>query len=478
MQGPLLEAGRRLRIPEVDVGPQSRLVLLAAAHEERGGQRHSHAAPQVAKHVESGGGVAELVAGDGGQGQGHEGHEDEAEPQALDEAGHGERPVVHGQRQVRHHEEADRVDQAAAGDEDTLVHPRHQAARDDQRDQVPHSARPQDGAGVPRVVGHELLRVEGDEEHARVEPEPHHHDERRARGEVPVGEDAQIEDGLARRQLADDEAEHSDHGHHREGHDQGGVEPVLVLAAVEDELETTEPHHHEHEPERVDAPRLLEIGRVEEEGADHDEAEEADGQVDVEDPAPGPVVRDPPAQRRPEDGPHHDADAPDGHGEAALAHREDLPQDGLGQRDQGPAPNTLEHPCNDEKGQVGGQPREEGADREDRGADQKEPAAPDVAREPSRGGDDDGVGGQIGGDDPGHFLHAGRQRALHVREDHVGDAGVDDLHHRDQHGGERDEPLLRSREFPDGRRRHAVARPRRRADSVPGEAGGLPRGPH
>src|SRR2546428_2909123 len=156
-----------------------------------------------------------------------------------------------------------------------------------------------------------------------------------------------------------------------------------MLAAIEHELETAESHHHEHEPEGIDAPRLLQVGRVEEEGADHDEAEEPDGQVDVEDPAPGPVVRDPAAQGRPEDGAHHDADAPHGHGEAALTQREDLPQDGLRERDQRAAPESLEDAGDDQKGQVGGQPREEGADREDRGADEEEAAAPDTTRQPS-----------------------------------------------------------------------------------------------
>src|SRR5580704_10088582 len=50
-----------------------------------------------------------------------------------------------------------------------------------------------------------------------------------------------------------------------------------------------------------------------------------DRQVDVEDPPPGPVVGDVAAERRPDDRPHHEADAPHRHRQPPLAEREDLP---------------------------------------------------------------------------------------------------------------------------------------------------------
>ena len=43
------------------------------------------------------------------------------------------------------------------------------------------------------------------------------------------------------------------------------------------------------------------------------------------------------------------------------------------------------------------------------------------------------------------LVEARRQRALQVREDHVGDAGVEDLHEGDDHHRERDRPLLSGR---------------------------------
>src|SRR5207245_1194094 len=70
-----------------------------------------------------------------------------------------------------------------------------------------------------------------------------------------------------------------------------------------------------------------------------------------------------------------------------------------------------------------------------------EAPAPEHRRQPSRGRDHDGVGGQERGDDPRHLVDAGRERALHVRQGHVGDSGVEHLHHRDHHHRERDGPL-------------------------------------
>src|SRR6266568_1785013 len=96
----------------------------------------------------------------------------------------------------------------------------------------------------------------------------HHHGADR---EVAVVEDAEVEDGLLRAQLANEEADHRD----------------------------------EPEPRQED-----DVRRLEEEDARHEEADDADRQVDVEDPAPRPVVADPAADGRPEDRRHHDADAP------------------------------------------------------------------------------------------------------------------------------------------------------------------------
>src|SRR5215471_9570388 len=253
------------------------LTMVAPLGEERGGEGDAHAPAQVAEDVVGRGGVDELVAGDGGERQGGERHEDEAPGAALDEAWEGERPRVDAQGQARHHVEADGVDHAAEGEEHALVHPRHETPADDQREHVAKPAGSEDESRGPRVVAEELLGEHGEEEHAREHAEPDQGDEGRARGEIAIGEDGEVEDGLASHQLADDESHERGSGEHGEDDDEARVEPILALAAVEEELETAETQHHEAESRPVHTARLAQVWRIEEEGAGHEEAEDAHG---------------------------------------------------------------------------------------------------------------------------------------------------------------------------------------------------------
>ena len=408
---PLLGRG----IPDRDVAHQVVLVELAALGQIRGGERDAHAAPEVAQDVVGRRRVDELVPPDGGQGQGGQRHEDEAEREALDDARQGQAPVVHAEREVRHHVEADRVDQAAEGEEQALVHAGHQAPAQDEREHVAEAAGGEHEARGQGVVAEQLLGIEREQHHAREHAEADQGDEAGPEGEVAVGEHPQVQDGILRRQLADEEADEGHARDHREHDDQRGVEPVLALPAVQHELETAEAQHHQDEAGPVHPARLPEIRRIEEEGTGHEEAEQPDRQVDVEDPAPRPVVRDVAAQGRPDDRPHHEADAPHRHREAALAEREDLPQDGLGERDDRAAPDPLRDAREDQEGEVRRHARQHRAHREQHAADQEEALAAQDPREPAGGGNDDGVGGQVGGDDPRHLLEPRGERALQVR---------------------------------------------------------------
>ena len=66
---------------------------------------------------------------------------------------------------------------------------------------------------------------------------------------------------------------------------------------------------------------------------------------------------------------------------------------------------------------------------------QEQPAPPQPRGEPPRGGQDDGVGGQVGREHPRDLVEPGGQRALDVGQRDVGDAGVEDLEHRHEHHG-------------------------------------------
>ena len=131
--------------------------------------------------------------------------------------------------------------------EPALIDAVHEPAHDDEHECLADSARRQDEARGPGVVAHELLREEGRQQHARVEPEAREGHRHRAEGEVPVREDGEVDKQLQDSQLADHEGRQRHHGHHGQRGDRRRVEPVLALAPIQDELQAPEPQHHEDE---------------------------------------------------------------------------------------------------------------------------------------------------------------------------------------------------------------------------------------
>ena len=90
--------------------------------------------------------------------------------------------------------------------------------------------------------------------------------------------------------------------------------------------------------------------------ADGDDAER---DVDEEDPVPGPVVRNPAPEQGADDGPARHPHAVDRRGHAHLLDREGFDEDGLGQRLQGASSYALHDAEEDEALQVPGQSAEE-----------------------------------------------------------------------------------------------------------------------
>ena len=70
----------------------------------------------------------------------------------------------------------------------------------------------------------------------------------------------------------------------------------------------------------------------------------------------------------------------------------------------------------------------------------EEALAAERSREPAADGQNDGVRDQIGSQHPGAFVVAGAQVSGHVRQGHVGDAGVEHLHEGGQRDDDGDQP--------------------------------------
>ncbi len=79
--------------------------------------------------------------------------------------------------------------------------------------------------------------------------------------------------------------------------DPDGAEPVVFLTLVEDDLQAAGPDDECGEAVAVEGGDFgfADVRRIEDEAVDHEEGEEADGDVDVEGVAPGVGVGEPAA---------------------------------------------------------------------------------------------------------------------------------------------------------------------------------------
>ena len=73
-------------------------------------------------------------------------------------------------------------------------------------------------------------------------------------------------------------------------------------------------------------------------------------------------------------------------------------------------------------------------------AGHEEALAAEAEGEQVAGGEDDGIGDEIAGEDPGGFVGRGAERSGDIREGDRGDRGVEHLHEGGEHDGGGDQP--------------------------------------
>ena len=115
-----------------------------------------------------------------------------------------------------------------------------------------------------------------------------------------------------------------------------------------------------------------------------EQRERTNGQVEVEDPAPAVVVGDPTAECWAEDWGEKNTDAEGRHGMTVTLLRKSLEQNGLGERLEPSAGQTLQHAEDDELRQRGGHAATERGDRESGNASEEKALAAEMIRQPSR----------------------------------------------------------------------------------------------
>ena len=138
----------------------------------------------------------------------------------------------------------------------------------------------------------------------------------------------------------------------------------------------------------------------------------------------------------------HDAQAIGGHGHGAFGDGEAFEQDGLREGLECAAACALHDAGEENDAERGSRSAKEGRDGEDGDADEQEALAAEAAGEPVGGGQDDGVGDQVAGEDPGGLGVGGGERTGDVGQGHRGDGGVEHLHEGGEHDGNDYQPRV------------------------------------
>ena len=303
---------------------QPRLVDLRAARQHRRHGGDADAAADGPGEVEEPGGVASSRIGTALSATVESGTNVKPMPSPWMKRGQHDVPVARLQRERGHQVHRVGVQRAARHDDPARVDAVEQHPGDRHRDQGGHAARRQHHPRQHGGVAHEDLREQRRQHHDPVERDADDEHGGRRHRERRVAQHPQVDHRLSASQLAHDQRDQRHRRHHPEPHDERRGEPVLALAAVEHELQRGHATTSSTRPgtsTRRTAGRSSWVG--EEQPRQHHRGG-PDRHVDVEHPAPAPVVGDPAAQRRPDDRREHDADAPDGHRHPALARRERL----------------------------------------------------------------------------------------------------------------------------------------------------------
>ena len=280
-------------------------------------------------------------------------------------------------------------------------------------------------------------------------PKPKKEVEDAGDAEVADFEEAEVDEWVRLAKLPEDGGGETGNADDEAPGDERGAEPVVDLAAIEENFEGSGADADEGDADAVyvklaaDADGLAfgfkGWGIVDEAGGE-EEGHDADGDVDEEDPAPVVVVGDPAAEHGADGGRGDDGDGIEGEGGGSLGGGKGVDEDGLLDGGETAAADALEDASHEHDGERRGDAAEEAGDGEEGDAGHVVVLATEDAGEPGGHGEDDGVGDEIGGENPGDFVVGTAEAAGDVGEGDVGDGGVEELHEGGDGDGEGDDP--------------------------------------
>src|SRR5579864_2611379 len=179
----------------------------------------------------------------------------------------------------------------------------------------------------------------------------------------------QVHDRFFLQQLPNDRADEPGGADDAGPDDEVGAEPIVALTFVEDDLKKSEADAKEGDADVIDPEtQFLHIGRILDQHCRHQDGDDADRNVDKENPAPCETVGNPAAKCGTDRGRHDDTHAVDGHGHALFFAREAIDENSLGNWLKATSSRALDDAEEDEHGQTWREAAQKRADREDRNA--------------------------------------------------------------------------------------------------------------
>src|SRR5699024_6754387 len=238
-------------------------------------------------------------------------------------------------------------------------------------------------------------------------------------GEGAPREQAQSDDRTVVGEVTHDAEGEKDGGDDRQRDDEAGVEPVFLVALVEHDLQRADADGQQYKADDVEA--LAGDGgfALVQQGPDDEGGEDANRNVDVEDPRTVEGVGDPATENGPGNGADTGGHAEDTVGETMPPGRVVGQQQALRQRNDGPGDQSLQSAHGDEEHEIRSDAAGERHGSEQQRTDGEQAHFADTLGKPPGGRHGDGIGDGERGDDPGAL--AGRDAQV------AGDGGNGDV---------------------------------------------------
>src|SRR6185312_762271 len=274
----------------------------------------SDAAHHLTHHVVQAGRLCHLRFCDSCERSGAERNEDEREAHSLPELRPEDVPETDVGRENRETPETVRTDDESRPDQDARTKFVVESPRDRHEQRHGQAARHERDSGLRRIEPDQILQKERQQKETSIECQPQHATDRRRGSEGDVAEYSQIDSWPVRFHLAPDEQHQANRSDRSEAQDEPGLEPLVALALFQHELQRAQSRDEQSESQEIDLSLFAnEIWRILNEARDEDEIENPDREIDVEDPRPRVIIREPAAERGSERRREHDAESVHAH---------------------------------------------------------------------------------------------------------------------------------------------------------------------